>query len=67
MKKPFVILEDDGTLDTVVSINGCWHRYDMEFTAEYRNERGMFTRQGWIDFSEIVQEDHQDCEEKKNG
>ena len=33
-----VDLVDDGTLDTVISINGREFRFDCEYAAEYRDE-----------------------------
>jgi hypothetical protein len=42
-----VYLEDDGTLDTVISIDGTRIRFDMESAAEYRDEdTGEMTAKG---------------------
>ncbi len=40
-------LEDDGTLDTVVSVNGREFRYDCEFAADYRDDDGVMTDDGF--------------------
>lgn len=48
-------LGDNGTLDTVVYIDGMEQIFDMETAAEYRTENGGFTKSGFIKFvKEIV-------------
>ena len=41
-----VYLEDDGTMDTVISVDGKENRFDSEYAAEYRNESGDMTKAG---------------------
>jgi len=60
---PSVRLIDDGSLDTVVSVNGKEIRYDQEFAAQFRNKKtGGLTEKGWrllkkqaIDDAEMMQ------------
>jgi hypothetical protein len=51
-----VSLSDDGTLDTVVEINGKEYRYSD--TSEYRDADGDFSDERWQDFAEMVLEDY---------
>lgn len=51
-------LVDDGTLDTVVSVNGTELRYSQDFASEFRDDTGGFTRQGWKELREIAIEDY---------
>lgn len=51
-------LVDDGTLDTVVSVNGTELRYSQEFAADFRDETGAITRRGWLELREIAIEDY---------
>ena len=45
---PVVTLEDDGSLDTVISVNGKTIRYDPEYASQFRNKRtGAITEKGW--------------------
>jgi hypothetical protein len=46
-KKLNVYLEDDGTLDTVVSVNGQTFRFDTEYATQFRNKKGEITKSGW--------------------
>jgi hypothetical protein len=39
-------LVDDGTLDTVISINGKEHRFDQEYAASFRDEKGELSAEG---------------------
>lgn len=41
-----VVLIDDGTLDTVIEVDGIQHRYDSAYVQRYRNENGMLTELG---------------------
>lgn len=34
-----VQLVDDGTMDTVISVDGEWLRYSQDFAMEYRDEK----------------------------
>ena len=42
-----VYLEDDCTMDTVISVNGKEFRYDCEFAADYRNDFGQMESDGF--------------------
>ncbi len=42
-------LVDDGTLDTVISVNNEQFRYDSEFASEYRDSNGVMTDDGFYD------------------
>ena len=41
-----VCLEDDGTLDTVLSVNGNEIRFSTEYASEFRDESGIMTTDG---------------------
>ncbi len=41
-----VLLVDDGTLDTVLEVDGRMVRYNGEFAASYRDKEGRMTRRG---------------------
>lgn len=41
-----VYLCDDGTLDTVISVDGQEHRFDGEYASQYRNKNGIMTKKG---------------------
>ena len=42
-------LVDDGTLDTVIEIDGIEHRFNGEFTNQYRDKNGTMTEKGFIE------------------
>ena len=46
-----VRLLDDGTLDTVISVNGQECRYSQEFASIYRDSDGVMTKQGLMDLA----------------
>lgn len=41
-----VFLRDDGTLDTVITVNGMEVRYDGEYASAYRAKDGSMTAKG---------------------
>jgi len=41
-----VVLIDDGTLDTVLEVDGIQHRYDSVFVQQYRDFDGSLTEVG---------------------
>jgi len=41
-----VYLEDDGTMDTVISIDGKTHRFDCEYASSFRKRNGEMTKKG---------------------
>ncbi len=47
-------LIDDGTLDTVVRLNGIDSSYSQEVAAKYRTANGGFTRGGFVRFVKEV-------------
>jgi hypothetical protein len=47
-KEYSVYLLDDGTMDTVIQVNGKEARFDGEYTAQYRDKDGAMTEQGLI-------------------
>lgn len=56
---PTVRLIDDGSLDTVVSVNGKEIRYDQEFASQFRNKRtGGITLKGWKELEKQAKEDY---------
>ena len=54
-------LEDDGTMDTVISINGIEYRYDGEYCCDFRDEDGSMTEDG---FFALIEETLSDCWEE---
>ncbi len=46
-------LEDDGTLDTVIMVDGEAHRFDSEYASHYRNDDGEML---WEGFKALCQE-----------
>jgi hypothetical protein len=56
-----VFLVDNGTLDTVLTVNGFKVTYDSEFASPYRDERGALTAGGFhelaLDAIEAYEED----------
>jgi len=57
-----VYLEDDGTLDTVVSVNGKDIRFDTEFASQFRNRKGEITKKGWEQLKEEAINAYEDME-----
>ena len=53
-------LVDDGTLDTVIEIDGTEHRFDGGYTSFYRDKNGAMTEKGFI---ELCKECIKECEE----
>tara|TARA_R110002020_G_C15836421_1_gene734731 strand:+ start:208 stop:441 length:234 start_codon:yes stop_codon:yes gene_type:complete len=47
-----VYLIDDGTLDTVIEINGKEFRFDSEYANIYRNEKGEMTEESLKELAE---------------
>ena len=45
-------LIDDGTLDTVISINKKEFRFSSEYAEIYRNEKGYMTEEGLRELAE---------------
>jgi hypothetical protein len=46
-KKYDVYLGDDGSLDTIVSVEGHDIRFDSEYASQFRNKKGEMTKAGW--------------------
>jgi len=47
-----VFLIDDGSLDTVIEINGKIFRFDSEYASIYRNKDGEMTEKGLKELAE---------------
>ena len=45
-------LVDDGTLDTVIEIDGTEHRFDGDYTSFYRDKNGAMTEKGLKELAE---------------
>ena len=45
-KEHQVFLCDDGTLDTVISVDGKEHRFDGEYASQFRKRDGSMTAKG---------------------
>ena len=54
-----VLLEDDGTLDTVISVDGEQYRYDTEYAAMFRDGDGTLTEKGFIKLAKETIEAHE--------
>ena len=50
-------LVDDGTMDTVISIEGQEFRFDSEYASEYRDDDGAMTTDGFFALVEITLDD----------
>lgn len=54
-----VFLVDDGTLDTVISINGHEVRYDQEYASSFRDRHGTMKKSGLKKLAlEALEEDY---------
>ena len=53
-------LVDDGTLDTVISVNGIEFHYDTEFASQFRDETGAMTEIGFKNLCEIAIDDYEE-------
>ena len=42
-------LVDDGTMDTVISIDGEEVRFDCEYCSQFRDDTGAMTDEGFIE------------------
>jgi hypothetical protein len=47
-------LGDDGTLDTVIIVDGKEYRFDTEFASQYRTKSGKMTKKGFVELCNIV-------------
>ena len=47
-------LVDDGTMDTVISVDGQEHRFSQDYAAEYRDDFGALTEDGFYDLCEDI-------------
>jgi|TARA_R100000093_G_scaffold67612_1_gene39047 major membrane immunogen (membrane-anchored lipoprotein) len=47
-----VYLIDDGSLDTVIEINGKNYRFDSEYVSIYRDKNGVMTEKGLKELAE---------------
>ena len=45
-------LVDDGTLDTVISVDGEEVRFDCEYASEFRDTDGSMTETGFLQLAE---------------
>ena len=45
-KRHNVYLCDDGTMDTVIEVDGKEHRFDCEYASEFRKKDGKMTERG---------------------
>ena len=54
-----VLLVDDGTLDTVISVDGEQYRYDAEYAAMFRDGDGTLTEEGFIELAKESIEVHE--------
>jgi len=53
-------LVDDGTLDTVISVDGNNVRFDAEYASQYRTTSGKLTENGFIELAREAIEHHED-------
>lgn len=47
-----IFLVDDGSLDTVIEINGRDFRFDSEYASIYRDKNGVMTEKGLKELAE---------------
>lgn len=54
-----VFLRDEGTLDTVLTVDGCRHAFDHEYAADMRDAlNGHLTTDGFYALAEEAIDDH---------
>ena len=53
-----VSLGDDGSLDTIVYVNGKEMRYETEFASQFRNKKGEITNKGWKELKKQAIDDY---------
>ena len=53
-------LIDDGTLDTVIEVDGIEHRFDGEFANQYRDKNGTMTKKGFIELCKECIEEYEE-------
>ena len=51
-------LVDDGTLDTVIEIDGTEHRFDGDYANQYRDKNGTMMEEGFIELVKSAIEDY---------
>ena len=56
-KKHECSLLDDGSLDTVIEIDGIEHRYNGEFVFHYRNDDGSLKDEGFKELCKMAIDD----------
>ena len=54
-----IYLCDDGTMDTVISIDGEEHRFDGEYASQFRDTEGNMTENGLKELAEEILDDNQ--------
>jgi hypothetical protein len=54
-----VFLADNGTLDTVITVDGHEIVYDCDFSGQYRDIHGDFTRKEFRALGEIAVDDYE--------
>ena len=52
-------LLDDGSMDTVIEIDGIEHRFDSEYASSYRDEMGVMTESGLKELCIIAIDDNE--------
>jgi hypothetical protein len=58
-RKHDVQLIDDGSLDTVISVNGREMRYSTEFGSLFRNKKGELTQKGFAQLKKMAVDDYE--------
>lgn len=64
-----VFLVDDGTLDTVISVDGSRVTFSQEYAAQHRNKKGILTNKGFKQLAkeaiDFIEEDRAICQENQ--
>jgi hypothetical protein len=53
-------LMDDGSLDTIIEVDGIEHRFDGEYTSFYRDKNGAMTEKGFIELCKECIEEYEE-------
>lgn len=53
-----VFLRDEGTMDTVLTVDGCRHSFSQEYAADMRDETGALTDAGFKELADDALDDH---------
>jgi len=53
-------LVDDGSLDTVIKVDGSESRFSGQYVAHYRNKNGVLTKEDFLELADEAIEEYED-------